>query len=57
MDKPLVKSSKQSPQIAACRDNRSGIRAKHVAFIIRALYGLINAVVGLPYVMLVSFLY
>jgi len=41
----LVKSSKQSPQVAAYRDNWSGIRAKHVAFIIWAFYGLVNAVV------------
>jgi len=45
----LVKSSKQSPQVAAYRDNWSGIRAKHIAFIISAFYGLVNAVVGLPH--------
>jgi len=53
----LVKSSKQSPHVAAYRDNWSGIRANHVAFIIRAFYGLVNAVVGLPYVILVSVVY
>ena len=41
----LVKSTKQSPQVAAYRDNWSGIRANHVAFIIRAFCGLVNAVV------------
>ena len=41
----LVKSSKQSPEVAAYRDNWSGIRAKHVAFIIWAFYGRVNAVV------------
>ena len=53
----LVKSSKQSPQVAAYRDICSGIRANHVAFIIWAFYGLVNAVVGLPYVILVSVVY
>jgi len=42
----LVKSSKQSPQVAAYRDNWSGIRTNHVAFIIWAFYGLVNAVVA-----------
>ena len=52
----LAKSSKQSPQVAAYRDNWSGVRANHVAFIIWAFYGLVIAVVGLPclYVILVS---
>jgi len=53
----LVKSSKQSPQVAAYRDNWSGIKAKHVAFIIWAFYGLVNAVVGLHYAILVSVVY
>jgi len=48
------KAVSSSPQVAAYRDNWTGIRAKHVAFIIWAFYGLVNAVVGLPYVILVS---
>jgi len=50
-------STEQSPQVAAYRDNWSGIRANHVAFIIWAFYGLVNAAVGLPYVILVSVMY
>ena len=45
----LVKSSKQSPQVAAYRDNWTGIRANHVAFIIWAFYGLVNAVYRMWY--------
>ena len=55
----LVKSSKQSPQVAAKFPCViwSGIRANHIAFIIWAFCGLVNAVVGLPYVILVSVVY
>jgi len=42
------KAVSSSPQVTAYRDNWSGIRAKHVACIIWAFYGLVNAVVGLP---------
>ena len=41
----LVKSGKHSPQVAVYRDNWCGITASHVAFIIWAFYGLVNAVV------------
>jgi len=51
------KQYKQSSQVAAYRDNWSGIMANHVAFIIWAFYGLVNTVVGLPYVILVSVVY
>jgi len=48
----MVKSSKQCPQVTTYKDNHSSMKIEHVEFIIWAFYGLVNAVAGLPYVIL-----